>query len=191
MSNTSKRSLFVALGGEAALRALVDDFVDRIFVDTMIGFFFRNADRERVKAKEYELAASHLGADVVYTGRSLPEAHGKHPIMGGHFMRRMKILEETLHDHGAPEDVVRHWLAHTERLRPAITSQRGSACDHEAPNAKEPRRLPLAFASRVAAPSPEQAPAQAPSGRKGSRRELPLVGGENRTRDDEAGGERG
>jgi len=122
-----RETLFEALGGEAALRALIDDFVDRVFDDIMIGFHFDRADRERVKAKEYELAARHLGADVDYTGRPLREAHARHPILGGQFTRRLKILEETLDDHGAPASVKEHWLAHNERLRGQITGD--AACD--------------------------------------------------------------
>ncbi len=36
----------------------------------MIGFFFRKASRARIKEKEYEFAAQHLGAEVQYTGRA-------------------------------------------------------------------------------------------------------------------------
>ena len=66
-----EESLFDRLGGEPALRAIIDRFVDRLFDDLMIGYLFRAADRERVKAKEYEFAARHLGAPEAYTGRPL------------------------------------------------------------------------------------------------------------------------
>ncbi|HVU05702.1 MAG TPA: group 1 truncated hemoglobin [Polyangiaceae bacterium] len=122
-------TLFDQLGGEPALRRIVDRFVDRIFDDVMIGFFFRNASRERVKEKEYEFAARHLGANLPYTGRPIREAHAPHPIMGGQFNRRMKILEETLVELGAPENVKRHWLAHTEALRGQVTRNAGNDCD--------------------------------------------------------------
>jgi hemoglobin len=122
-------TLFEDLGGEAALRPIIDRFVDRIFDDVMIGFFFRNARRERVKAKEYEFAAQHLGADIEYTGRPLDEAHRAHPIMGGQFARRLMILKETLEAAQVPEHVKQHWLAHTESQRPLITADRGRECD--------------------------------------------------------------
>ena len=50
-------SLFEKLGGESGLRAIVNAFIDRVFEDRMIGFFFRNADRARIKEMEYQLAA--------------------------------------------------------------------------------------------------------------------------------------
>ena len=141
-------TLFEDLGGEAALRPIIDRFVDRIFDDVMIGFFFRNARRERVKAKEYEFAAKHLGANIEYSGRPLDETHRAHPIMGGQFARRLMILKETLEAAKVPEHVKQHWLAHTESLRPLITADSGRECDADRararvealPNAPSPRR---------------------------------------------------
>jgi hemoglobin len=141
-------TLFDDLGGEPALRQIIDRFVDRVFDDVMIGFFFRNARRERIKEKEYEFAARHLGADVTYTGRPIEEAHRAHPIMGGQFARRLMILKETLEAAQAPEHVKQHWLAHTESLRPLVTADSGRECDPElarqrveqVPSAPLPRR---------------------------------------------------
>ena len=122
-------SLFEQLGGEPVLRRVVDRFVDRVFDDVMIGFYFRNASRERIKDKEYEFAARHLGAEVEYTGRPLAAAHAPHAIMGGQFMRRLKILEETLVELDVPAAVREHWLSHNEKLRPLVTRDAAGHCD--------------------------------------------------------------
>jgi hemoglobin len=143
-------TLFEDLGGEPALRQIIDRFVDRVFDDVMIGFFFRAAQRERIKQKEYEHAAEHLGAAVAYTGRPLQEAHRAHPIMGGQFSRRLMILKETLEAAGVPEHVKQHWLSHTESLRPLITADASGECDpgrarlgvQSAPNAPGTRKVP-------------------------------------------------
>ena len=121
-------TLFDELGGEVILRAIIDQFVDRSFDDMLIGFFFASANRERVKEKEYELAASHLGADVVYTGQPIAEAHAKHRIMGGQFMRRLQILREVLAAFEVQEHIVNHWVEHTERLRPLVTKDSQGEC---------------------------------------------------------------
>ena len=42
-------SLSDQLGGELKLRQIIDTFIDRVFADRMIGFFFRKADKERIK----------------------------------------------------------------------------------------------------------------------------------------------
>ncbi len=125
-------SLFERLGGEGPLRAVIDRFVDRLFEDPMIGFFFLRASRERIKQKEYEHAAEHLGGGIPYSGRPLGVAHARHPIQGGHFSRRLQILRETFEEMNVPEPVCRHWLEHTESLRDQITGDAGSECDGEA-----------------------------------------------------------
>jgi truncated hemoglobin YjbI len=124
----TETSLFDQLGGEPVLRSIIGRFVDRMFADPMIGFFFRKADRQRIKDKEYELAAQHLGAPVAYTGRPLQQAHAAHPIMGGQFARRLEILRQTLTEAGASEAVVAHFIAHAEGLRSTITRDASGEC---------------------------------------------------------------
>jgi truncated hemoglobin YjbI len=130
----SQPTLFEALGGEAVLRPLIARFVDRMFDDIMIGYLFRVADRERVKEKEYEHAAHHLGAPVDYTGRPLVEAHRAHRVTGGQFMRRLQILKETLAAFHAPPQVSEHWVQHTLSLQAQITNNALDQCDPAHPN---------------------------------------------------------
>jgi len=123
------QTLFEHIGGEGKLREIIATFIDRVFDDRMIGFFFRNADRERIREMEYQFTAKFLGADVEYHGRPLDEAHAKHPIMGGQFARRQQILKETLEIYRVPEAIRDAWLQHNESLRPLITKDAGSDCD--------------------------------------------------------------
>jgi len=124
----SETSLYEELGGEPALRRVVDRFVDRIMDDVMIGYLFRSVRREHLKDKEFEHAAEHLGAGLVYTGKPLDVAHRPHKIRGGQFMRRLTILENTLDELAVPASVKAHWIARTLELRPLITSDEGGAC---------------------------------------------------------------
>ena len=123
------KNLFERLGGEQKLKEIVDSFIDQVFADRMIGFFFRNADRARIKELEYQLAAEFLGADVKYTGRPLGKIHANHPIMGGHFARRRQILKETLESFQVAEEIKSALLNHTDQLRHLITPETGSECD--------------------------------------------------------------
>jgi len=122
-------NMFRQLGGEVKLREIIDQFVDQVFADRMIGFFFRSADRKRIKEMEYQLMAEFLGADVKYQGRPLRQAHARHPIMGGHFARRREILKGTLDSFRVPQAIKEAWLTHTDNLRPLITDQSDSGCD--------------------------------------------------------------
>jgi len=123
------KSLYERLGGEAKLREIVNAFLDRVFEDRMIGFFFRNADRARLKEMEYQLTAEFLGARIKYTGKPLGKAHLNHPIMGGHFARRRQIFKETLEHFQVAEEIKLALLKHTDDLRPLITPESGSDCD--------------------------------------------------------------
>ena len=125
--------MFEALG-EAKLHAIIDRFVDRLFEDMMIGYLFRSADRNRVKAKEYEFAARHLGAELSYTGRPLPQAHRAHRITGGQFMRRLQILKDTLAEFDVAPEIREHWIEHTLGLQEQITDSALDQCDPSHPN---------------------------------------------------------
>ena len=123
---------FDEIGGEARLTAIIDEFVERVFADTMIGFLFARANKARVKRMEYEHAAAFLGAPVTYSGRPLREAHGKHPILGGHFGRRRQILKTTLEKHGVPPHIRDAWLAHQDALREEVTTDPVTQCNDAA-----------------------------------------------------------
>ena len=149
--------------GADALRAILEDFYDRVLADPMIGFLFSGSDRARLVQKEWELSAAMLGGDVRYTGMPMRQAHARSPILGGHFARRQQILRETLADHGVSDDIAAEWLGHNERLRPQVTADAGSECSHSRAEERltaEARRLPLASGEPAAS---AQAPRARPS----------------------------
>lgn len=123
-------ALFDKIGGEA-LRAVIEDFYDRVTADIMIGFLFAGKDKQRLIDREWEFTAGFLGADVRYTGRPMRQAHAASPILGGHFERRLQILRDTLADHHVDPEVQEAWLGHTQSLRALVTGDRGSECDHD------------------------------------------------------------
>jgi hemoglobin len=141
--------------GPDALRAILEDFYDRVFTDPMIGFLFSGSDRARLVQKEWELSAAMLGGPVRYTGRPMRQAHARSPILGGHFARRQQILRETLADHGVAEDIAAEWLRHNDRLRPQVTADAGSECSHSRAEQRltdEARRLPIASGDAASEP---------------------------------------
>ena len=128
MTADTSESLYARMGGEPALRAVINDFVDRAFDDIMIGYLFRNADRARVKELEFQHASEFLGGPHQYEGRSLQAAHARHRIMGGQFARRLQLLRQVFAAHSVPEDVQAAFLAHNEALRDQITAQANGTC---------------------------------------------------------------
>ncbi len=122
-------SYFEEIGGEIGLNAIISDFVDRVYADTMIGYLFSHVNRERLKRMEYEHAAEFLGAPIPYTGRSLRDAHKRHSIMGGHFGRRRQLLKNTLEHHHAPAHVIDAWLSYQDGLRAEVTGDEVTQCN--------------------------------------------------------------
>jgi hemoglobin len=122
-------SLYDQLGGESTLRAVIDDFVDRVFADLMIGFFFASADKARIKQFEFQHASALLGGPAVYAGRPLRQAHAAHPIRGGHFARRMQILRQVLAAHGVPAEVQQRWIDSDMALAGQITGDGVGECN--------------------------------------------------------------
>lgn len=122
-------SLYARLGGADALRLIIHDFVQAMVQDMMIGFFFRDVDPVQLERREFQFTARFLGADIPYEGRSIRTAHAPHPIMGGQFDRRRKILEEAIDAHGVPADIKAAWLAHVDLLRPQVTREGAGQCD--------------------------------------------------------------
>ena len=122
-------TLYERLGGEPKLRAVIDDFVDRVFDDLMIGFFFAGADKARIKQFEFEHASALLGGPHRYGGRPLRQAHAAHPIRGGHFARRLTVLRQVLAAHGVPAEVQEHWLAHDRALSDQVTADTLGECN--------------------------------------------------------------
>lgn len=129
MESPRSPTLFELVGGEPGLRRVIDRFVDRVFDDVMIGYLFRAADRARVKQKEFEHAALHLGGPFPYTGRPLASAHAPHRIRGGQFMRRIQILKETFRELDVPSAVADSIIEHNLSLRAHITSDDDGVCE--------------------------------------------------------------
>ena len=126
-----EKKLYQEIGGLEKLKEIINSFVDRMFDDVMIGFFFRKADKERIKEKEFEFVAQFLGAEIKYSGTPLPEAHLKHRIMGGQFSRRKQILKETFEEYHVPKHIIDALLEHTENFRMLIAKTKNSDCNHQ------------------------------------------------------------
>jgi hemoglobin len=119
------------LGGEGALRAVVDRFVERMAADMIIGFFFAGKDLARIKQHEFEHAAVALGAEIAYGGRPIVPLHRAMRINGGQFRRRLALLRQELAAAAVPPDIAATWLAEQQRLQDAMTD--GRDCTPEAP----------------------------------------------------------
>ena len=128
-------NLYEEAGGEDSIRQVLTTFYDKVFSDMMIGFHFVKADKSRLIRVETQMTCIALGAThIKYEGKPVQKAHAPHPILGGQFERRLQILREAMETHNLPQAVRDAWIEHNQKLRPLVTGDQGSECDHEVAN---------------------------------------------------------
>jgi hemoglobin len=113
-------TLYDAIGGEDAVRRVIQALYDRLFVDPIVGFLFEGKDKRHLVEQQTAFTCRFLGGPQRYEGRPLPEVHAPLPLLPGHFDRRHKLLEEALRAERVPEDVARVWLRIDQTLRPSV-----------------------------------------------------------------------
>src|SRR5262245_523032 len=65
------KSLYDRLGGEAAIKAVVDEFVPNVGADPRINQFFANANLDRLKGHLVNQIGQASGGPQQYTGRDM------------------------------------------------------------------------------------------------------------------------
>jgi hemoglobin len=121
------KTLYEAIGGEGAVRAILQSLYDKLFADPIVGFLFQGKDKARIVEQQLAFTCRFLGGPHRYEGKPLPEAHGELPLLAGHFDRRHRLLEETLAEHAVPADVARVWLNIDTNLRSSVLAAGESA----------------------------------------------------------------
>ncbi|CAN5409247.1 hypothetical protein BH09MYX1_BH09MYX1_55660 [soil metagenome] len=122
-------SLYDDMGGEPALRVVLRDLYDRLFVDAMVGFLFEGKDKEKLIEHQLQFTARFLGGPNGYEGKSMPDAHKALPLLAGHFDRRHHLLRQVLAAHAVPAPVADEWLRVDQSLRAAVLKSGEQARD--------------------------------------------------------------
>jgi hemoglobin len=78
-------TLYERIGGEARLRAAVDEFTNIILADDRINFTFADADLKKFKQLLFEQICNITGGPCKYTGRDMRETHAKLNINNAQF----------------------------------------------------------------------------------------------------------
>lgn len=89
-------SLYERLGGTAALRVVVDDFVNNVVADDLIRARFANADLPAFKDKLVDQLCMVTGGPCRYTGKSMKEAHAGMKLSEGEFTALVNDLKKAL-----------------------------------------------------------------------------------------------
>jgi hemoglobin len=124
LSKPELKALFERAGGELGLAEILKDFYQRMADDLLIGFFFTGKDLNKIASQQLRFLMKAMGATLSYTGKAPAQAHVElPPILPGHFDRRLRILEETLRDHGLSESEIKTWIQFESTFRAGIQHQ--------------------------------------------------------------------
>lgn len=97
-------SLYTRLGGNAAITAVVADFVnERVAKDARINSFFANVDLPNLERLLVEQIGEATGGPETYTGRSMVEAHAGLGISVADFNALVEDLVASLDQFEVPE----------------------------------------------------------------------------------------
>jgi hemoglobin len=106
MTSTPESTVYDAIGGEAALTAVVDDFYERVTGDARLAPFFAGVNMNRLKGRQVEFFTAALGGPHVYDGPSMKEAHAGRGISRADFDTVAYHLTSALVAAGVPGDLV-------------------------------------------------------------------------------------
>ncbi|MBB6646435.1 group I truncated hemoglobin [Halobellus ruber] len=99
-----EQTLYDRLGGHDGIRAVVDDFYDRLVDDEMIGPFFEGSDMELLRRTQTEFLCEAAGGPETYDAAPVREAHLHVPFTPEHIQRAVELLEESLDAFDVPEE---------------------------------------------------------------------------------------
>ncbi|WP_424018850.1 truncated hemoglobin [Halorientalis pallida] len=100
----SETTLYERLGGRDGIRAVVDDFYDRLVADERLGPFFEDADVERLRRTQTDFLCEAAGGPETYDAEPVREAHLHVPFEPADIERAVALLRESLDAFDVPED---------------------------------------------------------------------------------------
>jgi hemoglobin len=100
----SEDALYDRLGGREGIRAVVDDFYDRLLADEDLGPFFADADMEKLRRTQTDFLCQAAGGPETYDAEPVREAHLHVPFEPAHIERAVDLLYRSLEAFDVPEE---------------------------------------------------------------------------------------
>lgn len=100
----TEETLYERLGGHDGIRAVVDDFYDRLLDDDELGPFFADADMEKLRQTQTDFLCEAAGGPETYDAEPVREAHLHIPFTPDHIQRAIELLDESLAEFNVPEE---------------------------------------------------------------------------------------
>ena len=115
-------SLFARLGGEAAIKATVEIFYEKVLADKLLKAFFKNVDIEWLKKQQFDFFVQALGGPARYHGQDMRTAHENIAIADRHFEQVAKHLVSTLQELGVKKALIGQVMSIVGPLSSAIVN---------------------------------------------------------------------
>lgn len=100
----SDETLYSRLGGREAIRAVVDDFYDRLRADEELGPFFQDANMEKLRQTQTDFLCEAAGGPESYDAAPVRQAHMHIPFTSDHIQRAVALLSESLEEFDVPDE---------------------------------------------------------------------------------------
>jgi len=100
----SETTLYERLGGHEGIRAVVEEFYDRLRDDENLGAFFEDADMEKLRRTQTDFLCEAAGGPETYDAEPVREAHLHVPFTPAHIQRAVELLQQSLDAFDVPEE---------------------------------------------------------------------------------------
>lgn len=116
-NTTKKASLYERLGGEAKVRKIVNDTLDKNFNNPLIGPHFQKIDMDKLKRLVFEFFSMGTGGPHKYTGRDMASSHANLKITEADYNSSNDDLLEALDENGVGEEEKRDVIALLDTMK--------------------------------------------------------------------------
>ncbi|MFB6251801.1 MAG: group 1 truncated hemoglobin [Halobellus sp.] len=99
----TQSTLYERLGEHGGIRAVVDDFYDRLLEDEMVGPLFEDAEMERLRQTQTDFLCEAAGGPETYDAAPVEEAHLHVSFTEAHIERAIEHLQASVDAHDVPE----------------------------------------------------------------------------------------
>jgi hemoglobin len=106
MTAAAEPTIYEVIGGDTALKTVVDGLYERVLADPELAGFFAGTNMTRLKGRQVEFFAAALGGPLPYAGASMRDAHRGRGIGQRHFDLVAGHLVASLAAAGVPDATV-------------------------------------------------------------------------------------
>jgi hemoglobin len=104
-------ALFQQLGGTPGLARLMDDFVERLFIDPRLAGFFKGVNKAHLKAQLADQLCEVSGGPCQLKGPDMKTAHSAMDIGKADFNALVEVLQDAMNARGIPFSAQNRLLA--------------------------------------------------------------------------------